>query len=56
MKTSIVILTHNKLEYTKLCLESIRRYTRADSYELIIVDNGSTDGTANGCKIRRISA
>jgi GT2 family glycosyltransferase len=45
MKTSIVILTHNNLTYTKLCLESIRRYTREGSYELIIVDNGSTDGT-----------
>lgn len=28
---------------TQQCLESIRRYT--DNYELIIVDNGSTDGT-----------
>ncbi|GAC44154.1 bifunctional glycosyltransferase family 2 protein/class I SAM-dependent methyltransferase [Paenibacillus popilliae] len=45
MKTSIVILTCNKLEYTTLCLGSIRRHTRKDSYELIIVDNGSTDGT-----------
>ncbi|SEC70790.1 bifunctional glycosyltransferase family 2 protein/class I SAM-dependent methyltransferase [Paenibacillus sp. GP183] len=45
MKTSIVILTRNNLTYTKLCLESIRCYTQEGSYELIIVDNGSTDGT-----------
>lgn len=44
MKTSIVILTHNQLEYTLRCLESIRLHT--EDYELILVDNGSTDGTA----------
>ncbi|MDF2924144.1 MAG: hypothetical protein K0R57_3058 [Paenibacillaceae bacterium] len=43
MLTSIVILTHNQLPLTHGCLESIRRHT-AD-YELIVVDNGSTDGT-----------
>lgn len=45
MKTSIVILTHNKLDYTKQCIESIRQYTREGSYEIIVVDNHSTDGT-----------
>ncbi len=42
--TSIVILTHNQLAYTRLCLESIRRYTD-EPYELIVVDNASTDAT-----------
>ncbi len=41
---SITILIHNQLEYTKKCLESIFRYTDLP-YELLIVDNGSTDGT-----------
>jgi len=41
---SIVILAHNQLSYTKLCLESIQRHTRTP-YELVLVDNGSTDGT-----------
>ncbi len=45
MKTSIIILTHNKLEYTKQCIESIRRYTKQGSYEIVVVDNHSTDGT-----------
>lgn len=45
MKTSIVILTFNQLDYTKLCIESIRKYTPLESYELIVVDNASTDGT-----------
>jgi len=42
--TSIVILTLNNLEYTKQCIESIRRYT-PEPYEIIVVDNGSKDGT-----------
>ncbi|MDR6883472.1 bifunctional glycosyltransferase family 2 protein/class I SAM-dependent methyltransferase [Bacillus sp. 3255] len=44
-KTSIVILTYNKLEYTQACIESIRKFTQRGSYEVIIVDNNSTDGT-----------
>ncbi|MGB9683276.1 MAG: glycosyltransferase, partial [bacterium] len=42
--TSIIILTLNNLEYTKKCIESIRKYT-PEPYELIVVDNGSKDGT-----------
>ncbi|MHB8171344.1 MAG: glycosyltransferase family 2 protein [Thermincolia bacterium] len=42
--TSIIILAWNQLEYTKLCLNSIFRHT-SPSYQLILVDNGSTDGT-----------
>jgi GT2 family glycosyltransferase len=41
---SIIILTCNQLEYTKLCLESIRKHTKL-FYELIVVDNGSVDGS-----------
>ncbi|CAM2934754.1 glycosyltransferase family 2 protein [Paenibacillus sediminis] len=42
---SIVILAYNKLEYTKLCIESIYRFTSNIDYELIAVNNASTDGT-----------
>lgn len=42
--TSIVIATFNQLVYTCQCLESIRLRTD-EPYELIVVDNGSTDGT-----------
>lgn len=42
--TSIIILTLNQLDHTKLCLQSIEQHT-PESHELIIVDNGSTDGT-----------
>lgn len=50
MKTSIIILTYNKLEFTKQCIESIREYTLADTYELIIIDNCSNDGTIKWLK------
>ncbi len=42
--TSIVILTMNELNYTRMCVESIQRNT-PEPCELIFVDNGSTDGT-----------
>jgi len=42
--TSIIILTHNQLEYTKKCIESIFTHTK-EPFDLIVVDNGSTDGT-----------
>jgi GT2 family glycosyltransferase/Tfp pilus assembly protein PilF len=42
--TSIIILTHNRLEYTKKCVKSIRKNT-PEAHEFIFVDNGSTDGT-----------
>lgn len=39
------MLAWNNLELTKRCVESLRRHTDVD-HELIIVDNGSVDGTA----------
>jgi GT2 family glycosyltransferase/tetratricopeptide (TPR) repeat protein/2-polyprenyl-3-methyl-5-hydroxy-6-metoxy-1,4-benzoquinol methylase len=42
--TSIVILTLNQLEYTRRCVDSIRLVTD-EPYELIFIDNASTDGT-----------
>ncbi len=56
-KTSIIILTYNKLELTKDCLNSINEYSQDVPHEIIIVDNCSTDGTVdwlheqNNCKI-----
>jgi O-antigen biosynthesis protein len=45
LKTSIILLTYNGLPYTRKCIESIRTYTMPNVYEIIVVDNGSTDGT-----------
>ncbi len=49
-KTSIIILSYNTLSYTKFCIESIRAYTRKNSYEIIVVDNASTDGSLEWLK------
>jgi len=46
VKISIVVLTHNALEYTRQCAVSVLRHTDA-RHELIFVDNGSTDGTVD---------
>lgn len=42
---SIVVLTHGNLVYTQECVEAVRRHS--DDYELVIVDNASTDGTVD---------
>ena len=42
--TSIVIVTYNEIGFTRQCLDSIRLLTD-EPYELIVVDNGSTDGS-----------
>ena len=44
-RVSVIILTWNGLEYTKKCLSSLRNLTTYNDYEVIIVDNGSTDDT-----------
>ncbi|GLX70098.1 methyltransferase domain-containing protein [Paenibacillus glycanilyticus] len=50
MLTSIVLVAKDGLDYTRSCVESIRRHTAAGSYELILVDNGSEDGTPEWAK------
>lgn len=50
MGTSIIILTYNHLEKTKKCIESIKKYTKDEVYEIIVVDNNSNDGTINWLK------
>lgn len=49
-KTAIVILTYNNLQYNKDCIASIRKYTESGTYELVVVDNNSTDGTREWLK------
>ena len=44
-KVSLIILTYNNLDYTRQCLESIFDKTFYPNYEIVIVDNASTDGT-----------
>ncbi len=42
-RASIIVLACNQADLTRLCLESVLHFTRGD-YELILIDNGSTDG------------
>lgn len=49
-KMSIVILSYNNQKITKECLESIRRNNSEHTYELIVVDNASTDGACQWLK------
>ena len=47
---SIIVLTYNNLEFNKNCIHSILNTTAYANYELIIVDNQSTDGTVEYLK------
>jgi len=42
---SIVTVTHDGLMFTRLCLESLLAMRTAVGFEVIVVDNGSSDGT-----------
>jgi GT2 family glycosyltransferase len=44
---TIIMLTWNGLEYTRECLRTLKAHTPiGDSCQVFVVDNGSTDGTA----------
>ena len=42
---SIIIPVFNKFETTRKCIDHIRAFNRGGLYEILIVDNGSTDET-----------
>ena len=44
-KTTIIILTWNGLELTRRCLDSLFRSELPENVEIIVIDNGSSDGT-----------
>jgi len=47
-RVSIIIPLYNKVEYTRKCLESLARNTPSWlNYEVIVVDNASSDGTSD---------
>lgn len=50
MYISIVILTCNQKELTLRCLHSLSRFIADDDCEIVLVDNGSTDGTSEAVR------
>jgi len=59
MQLSVVIVNYNTKKFFKDCLESIFKHTKGLDYELIVVDNASTDGSVEylqrfkGSKVQR---
>ncbi|MFN8591507.1 MAG: glycosyltransferase family 2 protein [Thermomicrobiales bacterium] len=53
-KASVVVLTHDNLAFSRLCLASVLENTEYPNYELIVVDNASTDGTVE--ELQRLAA
>lgn len=45
MDVSIIIVTYNSFQITSNCIESVIEKTKNISFELIVVDNASTDGS-----------
>jgi GT2 family glycosyltransferase len=45
MDLSIIIITLNNKKILEECIESIVKFTKSISYEIIVVDNNSSDGT-----------
>jgi GT2 family glycosyltransferase len=45
VKVSIIVVTYFNRELTRLCLDAVFRTTLHPNFEVIVVDNASTDGT-----------
>ena len=45
MDVSIIIVNYNTLQITQNCIESVIEKTKGIQYEIILVDNASTDGS-----------
>ncbi|WP_181150920.1 glycosyltransferase [Paenibacillus sp. PCH8] len=47
MKASVIILSHNQKEMMQACLSSLsrQRLDEGDQFEVVVIDNGSIDGT-----------
>lgn len=52
-KTSIIIPNYNGCDMLRECIASIKQYT-PEPYEIIVVDNGSSDGTLELCRAERV--
>ncbi|MBD8881281.1 glycosyltransferase [Rhodanobacter sp. 7MK24] len=44
-RVSVVVVTYNNLDLTKVCLRSLEQYSDYTNLEIVVVDNASSDGT-----------
>ena len=47
---SIVVVTYNSFDTIKECIDSIEKTVKKNSFEIVVVDNNSSDGSAEGIK------
>ena len=52
-RASVIVLTHDNLAFSRMCIASILENTEYPNYELIVIDNASTDGTVD--ELRRLA-
>jgi GT2 family glycosyltransferase len=49
-KVSIIIVSYNTKEHLKRCLNAVRASAEGIAYEIIVVDNGSSDGSVQSMR------
>ena len=55
MKTTIIIPNYNGLSFMEPCFEALEKQTTKD-FKILVVDNGSTDGSVEWLKEQEIPA
>ncbi len=50
VELSIITISYNTKQIMLDCLESIIKYTKGITYEVIVVDNGSKDGSVDSLR------
>ncbi len=47
MRVAVIVLTYNGRHLIDACLDAVRRHTRLEDVQVVVVDNASTDGSAD---------
>jgi len=56
MELSIVVVSYNTCKITVECLKSVVKYTRGIDFEILVIDNGSTDNSVSAIKKLQIDS